>query len=319
MGIFDKIGDIIGDVVDGVVDFVDDVFNVDLKKVLSNDIVKYGLMAVSIFTGGVAIANGVMTGFSAGSAAQGFMNTFVAGAKGFVEGVATGLANPMDTFGDLTGLGGTAAPGTGQLSAEIAGAPSDASKIVDSLAGDTDIVSMGTGGQGLNASGEALLNTPTDLSLSGMAANDQAIASAQGALDGTATSPAGSAAANAGPEITMPDFSSAAKSAAETATDVAQNATADKSIWSRIADGAKDFATSPGGMQTLAGMASGWAEGKMIQEQWDEKQRVRRQREDSWTNGQSAPRAFNGSLPTLQALRDQVNQRGNQANAKYGY
>jgi hypothetical protein len=62
MGIFDKIGDVVGDIVDGVVDFVDDVLGIELVNILDNDFVKYGLMAASIFTGGVAIVNGVIQG-----------------------------------------------------------------------------------------------------------------------------------------------------------------------------------------------------------------------------------------------------------------
>jgi hypothetical protein len=315
MGLFDKIGEILGDIVDGVVDFVDDVFNIDLKKVLSNDIVKYGLMAVSIFTGGVAIANGVMTGFTQASAAKGFMNKFVEGASGFISGVAKGFTSPLETGGDLidqaqSALGGKASTQVGQA----VGAPSNAQDIVSSIGGDTDIVSMGTGGEGFNAAGDVASQSGGVPSLSSMSAENQAAVS--GAQKTLAMDPSqaareavtGTSSVPGRPGFQLPSAAEAAGGAAKP----------NSSVWSRIADGAMNFATSPAGMQTLTGMAQGYAEGAMMQERWDEMQEADRRRTRTWTEGQWAPRAA-GSIPSLRESRELIQRRGNQAQARYGY
>lgn len=315
MGLFDKIGEVIGDVVDGVVDFVDDVFNVDLKKILSNDIVKYGLMAVSLFTGGVAIANGVMTGFAQATGAKGFMGRFVAGADGFITGVKAGFADPTGTFSDLAGKAGELVskagdamglnPAGNQLQANVEfGLDSGAQEALMDMGDDAISSTMGgdpslSGGQALSAQNQAAIDSAKQV------ASADPSAAAQEALSGGS----------------VPNLSQAKASAAGGTGGVPTNVSnvgAEESIWSRIANSAKDFASSPAGMQTLANMASGWAEGAMIQERWDNERKDRRRAENSWTSGQYAPRA-GGRLPSLQEMREQIQQRGNQANAKYGY
>ena len=78
----------------------------------------------------------------------------------------------------------------------------------------------------------------------------------------------------------------------------------EEGILSKLAKGAGDFASSPMGMQTLAGAAQGWAQGKMIEERWDEMQKAEKQRRKSYEGfGDTAPK-FN--TPTLQELRDRT-------------
>lgn len=326
MGIFDKIGEVIGDVVDGVVDFVDDVFGIDFKKILDNDIVRYGLMAASIFTGGVAIANGVMTGFKAASAAKSFMGKFVDGAAGFVQGVASGFMNPVSTAKDLGQQASNAVFGdpTAAIS-QTTGQPSSASQIVDSLSDTGDIVEIGKGGQGLTPDDILSGGAPQEqfvTPLSEMSqVNQQAVQGAQqAASQPVAGMDTGGAAPNLrgpGPAATPGASPTPAPGTGGVPTNVS-NAAPNKSIWQKIADGATDFATSPAGMQTLAGMASGWAQGEAQQEMWDNRIQEDRRRESSWADGQWAPRAA-GRIPSLQQLRQQQQERSDAAMRKFGY
>lgn len=325
-------------------------FNIDLGKILGSELVQAALIGMSIFTGGVAIANGIMTGFSQASAAQGFMTKFVEGAAGFVKGAAQGFLNPIETAkslpGKFQGLLGGNATGGGQLTEALASAPSDASNIVESIAGDTDIVEMGVGGQGIDQYGverlsqeAALAATPSDLSLAGMqaqeAANQAAIGSAQDTLanagyqtaEQSMTTPEINIPEGMGVESTTPEAAQAAsasgkdaldsvmKVASETAKDAAEEE-ATKGFWGNF----KDFASSPQGIQTMLGMANGYSEAEMLRKAWDQRDRYRRDVANSWATA-PAPRtrAIRGRLPTLQQLRDQTAGMGNQAGAKYGY
>jgi len=319
VGLFDKIGDVLGDILDGVVDFVDDVFNIDLKKVLNNDIVRYGLMAVSIFTGGVAIANGVMQGFTQASAAKGFMAKFVEGASGFVKGALTGFASPIETaqnlgeqFGVLQGAGPASLAGTD---------PSVASDIVSSLDGTGDVVEMGVGGKGFTA--DDLLSggmEQPEFTLSGIAdeAGGSELSGARAALNQDPSQDAlASLTGQSSQTFSMPSFSEMAGSGGvptnlDNVVDPTQN------IWGKVASGAKDFASSPAGMQTLAGMAQGWAEGSMVQERWNQLEREDNRRRASWENYQTQPRSRR-TIPGLDRNREIIDQRATQAQQRYGY
>lgn len=355
MGILDEIGDFFGDIVEGVVDFVDDVFNIDLGKVFGNDIVQFALLASSIFTGGVAIANGVMTGFSEigkqGIAAT-FKDKFIAGASGFIEGVKQGFLNPVNTFKDLTGVGSGASSATSQVSQALADGGSQAGDIVmggadgvsppiaevgvdvatevgTSVGIPTDgrIVSdltqtagsLGPGGT-LEAADAAFLNTATpDFSLAEMArpmnnpANQKAVASAQQALS---IDPQQAALESIG--ATDPGINPMAGIKKAAATTPKSD-----SFWGKLARGAGEFATSPAGIQMGLGMANGYAQAAMLQKRWDEEREMVRNRARSWSDGTWTPRTWNDT--TLQGMKrqneemDRINQRGQQAQARWGY
>ena len=300
--IVDGVGDVIGDVVGGVVDVVDDVFGVDLGKVLNNKYVKGALLAASIFTGGVAIVNGVMQGFNAATAATGFMNKFVAGASGFAKGVAAGLANPLDTAGNIIG-----------------GDPSVAAKLV------------APGQQ------EALRNTPTDL-LANADVGKGSIDAALGGAEGSLQIPGSPVPVPQSSNLNMPNFDAsvapksfgsdilsaggeAAKSAGGEATRSAAQNFGTGDFLSNLAKGAGKFASSPAGMQTISSGISGYAQARMLEKREKREMEQERARRDSYSGfGDRAPRKFD--VPGLRDLRrrtQELNQRGDAANAQYGY
>lgn len=332
------ISDAIDGILGGVNDVVDDVFGIDLKQELGNlfdnDWFRNGLMAVSLFTGGVAIVNGVMQGFTQASAANGFLNTFVEGAKGFVSGLGQGLANPLETAGDIGGSISGALSGTG----EAVGA-----------AGANAATGTTTTGAGMTS--EALAETG--------AAQDLLASGAEGVGSGSV----GGEAVGAGAEQV------AGKSNAAAAVDPASQFRAPKledfggmgreetlassvnntfgggdalssaiqgnergwlemlkagdvaGVAKRAGSGAWEFAKeNPALLQTATQGLSGWAQGEALQERWDQIEGERRRRRESFQGfGDRAP-SFD--VPSLRSLRDrtqQIRDRGNRAQAKYGY
>lgn len=284
--IVDGVGDVVGDVVGGVIDVVDDVFGIDLHKVLGNKWVKRAMMAASIFTGGVAIVNGVMQGFSAASAASTFSAKFVQGAAGFVKGVAAGLANPVDT---AKNIGNTIMGGNAQVAADLGRAGQEA----------------------------ALKNTPTDLLVDG--ADTTQKLSVPGSPVPTPqstslTSPNFDASVQpdlASSNMEMPSPSSGPSSAS--ADFLQQNAETLKQaggaqepgILSRLAKGAGNFASSPAGMQTIASGMQGYAQARMMEKRDKRAMEQERARRDSFQGfGERAPRAFN--IPALTDLRNRT-------------
>jgi hypothetical protein len=318
MGIFDKIGDVLGDVVDGVVDFVDDVIGIDLAKVLDNDIVKYGLMAASIFTGGVAIVNGVMQGAGtfAGTAGT-FMNKFVAGAGSFVKGVASGFMAPGDTVGSI--LDGTAYSGAkaaattgGELLTEAANQGTSA----------MDVLSPGTeeATAALESADELSLQALKEQTATGLTPQNEALSNQ--ALDGVIPNPNQM-------DINAPDFDMAGAATrgpagpapiqVTGASSGAPGAAGGGDFLSKMGTAVKDFVTSPKGIQTGLGAIQGWAEGEQMKAIFEERRKLRERNAGAWgAAGQGyAPRTY--SIPSLSELRNTVNTRGNAAQAKYGY
>lgn len=312
MGMFDKVGDFVGDVVDGVNDVIDDVFGVDLLKTLDNDWVKVGLMAASIFTGGVAIVNGVMTGYTQASTATGFMNTFVAGAEGFVKGAMAGLGSPLETAGDLAGqassavgnMTGTATTGTDMLAADLGG---ESSGLMDTI----------------NASGDAASKyggSMPQAELTGVAGAEAAPAGMPGASNAATQNSLDLANFMEDPNGYGATLSGGGGDAMSSQLSQLSMPMEEEGILSKLAKGAGDFASSPMGMQTLAGAAQGWAQGKMIEERWDEMQKAEKQRRKSYEGfGDTAPRFDTPTLQELRARSKAIQNRGNQAQSKYGY
>jgi hypothetical protein len=325
MGIFDKIGDILGDVVDGVVDFVDDVLGIELTNLLDNNFVKYGLMAASIFTGGVAIVNGVIQGAGAAAAAKGFAASFVEGAKGFVQGVASGIANPMKTVGNipgdvgklmsgdvagLTGRAGDAARAASQAAGEsvIANTPQDliasggdiAGTVTDNIAGASDIALPAADAAAQTASGSnmSLMDLgetsfdpgATDFQLGGMG---PANASAPGFDPVAAATQAGK----------PPGMSASVADALKTSSEVGSG-----DFLSKMVGGAKDFATSAPGMQTIASMVQGYASGAAMEEQWNMMREEEERRRRSWDGFGGRVNTSLADVPSLRSLRDRNSQ-----------
>jgi hypothetical protein len=72
---------------------------------------------------------------------------------------------------------------------------------------------------------------------------------------------------------------------------------------SKMVSGAKDFATSPMGMQTMAGMVQGYANGQALEERWDRMDREERRRRASWEGFGDRPSRGYADMPSLQDLR----------------
>lgn len=347
MGLFDKVGDFVGDIVDGVVDGVVDVFDavgIDLAKVLDNDWVKGGLMAVSIFTGGVAIANGVMTGFAQASAAQAantavqstassFLDTFIAGGKGFIEGVASGLANPLDTAGKLAGDAASAL-GLGAQGAEAAaggltGVQNTGEMVAADLTAEGGAQAMNQAGGAADLGAQAVEQGAGSLEpLSAQTVVPPTSPNA-GAMGG-GMDPASWGGAD-GSMLTQDGFSmgydpsnamsAMGESGATDAMGGMLQQQGEKGWLESLASGAKDFASSPTGMMTAANAVQGWAQGSMIEKRWDEMAKEEKKRRQSWQDFDKQP-IHKYDIPSLQSLRQRtaaMQQRGNQAQSKYGY
>lgn len=319
--IWDGITDVVGDVVDGVFDFVDDVFGVDLGDVLDNDFVRYGLMAASLFTGGVAIVNGVMKGWNAATQATGYLNKFVEGASAFVQGVGEGFLAPGETFKNITGMGETASA-TSQAAEQLKSAVSSPDKSVAKQA-------LESGAEGAASVGSPVGSPVGDPTLAELANMSPEMAARMTpkqagqmnrALAGSTPSigPTQAPVTDVlSPSFSVPDAikSTGQKSLAQ-ADDVAQSG-----FWSRLGNAATDFITSPLGMNVAANAVAGWSQAAMLQKRWDEEREMRRERRESWANGVYAPRTFSeNTLQNMKARQDQFQgliDAGNAANARY--
>lgn len=318
MGIFSGVKKAFGKVVGGVVKFIDKVTGIDLGKILDNKWVKGALMAASIFTGGVSIINGVMTGVQkfGESAATSFLGKFVEGASGFISGVAKGLSSPLDTAGELIGKGQAALNPAGNVVStdampldEIApkALTADSGRAMDALSMAGDAVGQGAiggasvGGQS-PASAMSGFEAPQIQDFGGMG-QEQTLASSVN----SAFSKGGDALSNAvqGNEKGWLEMLKAG--------DVA-------GVASRAGSGIMDFAKTPFGAQTIVGGVQGWAQGQAIEERYKRALAEEEKRRRSWDGfSGNAPTSFN--VPALRDLRErtrQANMRGNQAQAKFG-
>jgi hypothetical protein len=306
----DKIGGVIGDVVDGVVDFVDDVIGIELHKVMDNNFVKYGLMAASIFTGGVAIVNGVIQGAGAAAAAKGFAAKFVEGAAGFVKGVASGIANPMKTAGNIPG-------DVGKLMAGDVGGMTGA-------AGDAARAAAG------EASKQAIAQTPQDLLASGAEASvdmsdamvDKALGASQPdfSLAQLADEAGGKMGGQAGGSMFDPTYGGGMPPAPSANMGLPEASSGD--FLSRMWSGTKDILKQPATQKTLAGMVQGYAEGAAIEERWNMMREEEERKRRSWDGFSGNTRTNLADIPSLRSLRARSQQmagRGAQAQEQYGY
>jgi hypothetical protein len=361
MGLFDKIGDFLGDVVDGVLDFTDDVLGIDLRKILDKDWVRYGLMAASLFAGGVGIVNGLVKGTTQFASTKSFSQAFVAG----IEGFKTGIMSPLKTSGQLLKQGsdalgsvfGGAPAGTppGTSPADIASLtsgtvePSLAQRAyIDAAQGASqadNLLAKATGPeQMLKAQNPGV--DPTSISLkdsfSGGGMSD--VVGQNSALPVPQYDPAMSSSiydktAKLSPQYgTPPGASDLTRGVTMPTPQMTQAGLPEYlgggmpnpmtggggggDFLSNFFQGAKDFASSPAGMMTIANTVSGYAQGAALEERWNMMERENRRRRESFTGfGQRAPRSFT-EIPSLRQLRDrtqQARERGMMAQAKYGY
>lgn len=327
MGLFSKVKKGFKKVVGGVVKGVTKVFDaigIDLAKIMDNKWVQGGLMAVSIFTGGVAIMNGVMTGFAQATAAQAaqqtvagaakstFLDTFVAGAKGFMEGVGQGIMNPLDTAGDLAGQA-SSAMGLGGETMAASGLESTG-EVLTGAPGPSAASQMNQTGGALEPLSSSTAVPPT--SPGGMPAMENLDPSTWGGADGSMLTADGhSMGYNAADPMSAMGNTGGADALGN------QIAAGEKGWLESLAGGAKDFVSSPTGMMTAANAVQGWAQGSMIEKRWDEMAKEEKNRRKSWQDFDKKGTS-NYNIPSLSALRErtaQLRDRGNQAQAKYGY
>lgn len=357
MGVLDKIGDFGGDIVDGIIDGVDSVLGevgINFKKIIGNDWVQGGLMAASIFMGGVAIVNGVMTGMAQATAAQGMLSTaaqgtmqgyastFMAGAKGFIQGVASGLANPLDTAGSLFGQAKTAlgmAPPVGGES--LTGLQSSGDMLAGEVGKETSAqaMNMGQAPQYNLTGGATELSRPVGGALPNSIPTSMPGSVPQSLGGGTIPGiPGGTPPPMSMQDLLMsgggdasmltadgfaagssPSFNMLGGGGADAlGTSLAAN---EQGLLASLAQGGKEFLSSPMGMMTATNALSGWAQGSMIDKRWEEMEKNEKARRRSWVNFAGTP-APSINIPSLQSLRERgrvIQDRGNQANAKYGY
>jgi hypothetical protein len=258
-------------------------------KVLSNKWVQRGLMAAAIFTGGVAIVNGVMQGYAAATAstAQGFAAKFVAGADAFVKGVGAGLASPIDTAKGIAG----AATGGANAATTAAGVVDNASKVAETAAKAGNVIA------------------PTSNAASTM------LSAAE-----TAVPQIGQWGGAAGNTTLAQSVNSALGVGAKTAN--ALPAASSGNLLQSLAKGAGKFASSPLGMQTIASGIAGYAEGQanteIFKRQLKEEERARRTWEGFGDSGNFDIPPL-GSMNNLRERRNQLYDRGDIAQRRFGY
>lgn len=287
MGFFSKIGKGIkkvgSKIVGGINKIGDALTGGNWSKWMEKGWVQKAMMAATLLTGGIAIVNGAMTGWGAATSTAGdFATKFVAGSKGFVEGLASGLTNPVGTGKELLGKAGEAmgigqgAGGAASGVAESAGAAMPTSSPIQTALNTTE--------QSLVAPMSAAPNPAFDML--GAGADTSAFAG-----DALAKQVAGAAAP-----------------------------AAEKGWLESLKSGAKDFASSPMGMQTAASAVSGWAQGQAMEEQWNRMDDERKRKRETWTGFASRAPQFNmDSLQNLRDRRTQMYDRGDIAQGKFGY
>lgn len=306
-------GGIVGDIVDGIVDFVDDVLGIELDNILDNDLVKGSLLAASLFTGGVAIVNGVVQGAGAAAGAKGFLAKFSAGAPEFFKGVASGLANPLDTSKDLVGKITNATQATGQAGTAGASVLDTAPDSLDVLAGGAEeSVSSAVNLPGETVSGAA---TP-DISFESLS-NQDALQSAQDALK---IDPQAASTVNNGDLISGTLDASTLSAPSSSPINIGQ--VGEEGFFSKMAGGVKDFAKSGIGQQVISGAIQGYANARQQEEFLRERRRERERRAASFRGfADRASSDLSGSR-ALSQLRDRsqrLMQRGEQAQESYGF
>ena len=304
MGLFSKIKKAVKGVFEGVTKGLDKITGGNFSKIMGNKWVKGALLAASIVTGGIAIANGVMAAgeVGIGAAVKAFatnmtaetgtalMGKVVEGAGAFVKGVASGLANPMgsDAGQALTGAfdsGLSGVAGEAVTSADLAAAGGETASAVNASAGGVDVTGLGaldpaaassqipmtpnvdlTGGLDMAGAGGELAN---GVQMAGAGGNPGMVDMAQ--YGGT-------------PNV---DIMGCLDPLAQT---IANAPATNPSFLERVGSAA----SSPRGMLTMAQMANGWAQGQMMEERWAQLEKAEENRRKSWTNGNFKMPRFTG-------------------------
>lgn len=310
MGLFSGIKKIGKSIMSGVGKFLD---KIGLSKVLNNKWVKGALLAVSIFTGGVAIVNGIMQGAQAASQATTFLGSFVEGAGGFISGVAQGLASPLSTAGDIAGkanqamgMGGQAAAGADALSsAELLNEAGTAAELSADALQPIEIGAQKIGAEALQPIeiGAKSIGNP-------MTQNPPSLADLSGTpeMRATAQSNAAEFAGSTAKPMDMSGWEAADVSAPPTAV----NPTI--AGLKKMGGAALDYAKSPTGGLMISNMLQGLAEGKKLEEIMKERRRVG----DSWQGYGSDSGPLEVS-PGWGERSQMIQDRGNQAQSRYGY
>jgi hypothetical protein len=264
-------------------------------KVLSNKWVQRGLMAAAIFTGGVAIVNGVMQGYAAAGAATGakaglasqFSAKFVAGADAFIKGVGAGLASPISTAGDIASKASGALSGAGAAAGNAGAAANAAAK-----AGNVIAPTSNAANTMLSAAETAVPKIGQWGGAAGNTTLAQSVNSALGVGAKTAN------AANA-----LPAASSG-------------------NLLQSLAKGAGKFASSPLGMHTIASGIAGYADGQAKTEIFKrglkEEERARRTWDGFGDSGNFDIPPL-GSMNSIRERRNQLYDRGDIAQRRFGY
>lgn len=329
MGFFSDIGDAIGDVFGGIVDVIDKITGGGFSKLLGNKWFKGALLAVSIVTGGIAIANGIMAAGEAGlgSAVAEFatnmslesggnlVNTVIDAGSKFIGGVAEGVLNPMgsDAGQALTGMYDSAVAnitGTAADNASMLTEGSNAAEAANLAQGDVagTVLDAGATPQALGGGASADGAAAAGVTQPGAAIAEPGVA-ASGGIDAGVGMPS-TYDPVLGPELPQNSMLDAVKnagldpantiagggfgSAAPDALATSLQTNAQPGILSQMASKAGDFASSPRGMQTIGQTLQGWAQGQAVQERWDELRKDERRRADTWT-GHTGPRFGRGS------------------------
>lgn len=198
------------------------------------------MMGIAIFTGGMALMGGISGWTQAAAEGASFMGKFVSGAKGFL----TALANPVDQAKKMFGAAadaGSVAAATGQTGA-AAQAGQEVANVATATAEGSNIAGIGAG--------EAIAG-------GGKVATE----AAGGTLAGAAKQ-AGQLVTEASPGFVGPPSSLAGKASGG---------------WlSKAGEIAKDFITSPTGMQVIGGLATGMQQGAQLEAAMEHQDRVRR-------------------------------------------
>lgn len=240
-------------------------------KVLSNKWVQRGLMAAAIFTGGVAIVNGVMQGYAAAGAATGattaqaFAAKFVAGSSAFVKGVGAGLASPLATAGDIAAKAGSAMSGAAKVGSVITPTGNAASTLLS--AAEKTAPQIGQWG--------------------GVGANPTLAQSVNSAL-------------GAGAAKTLPPAASG-------------------NFLQSMASGAGKFAQSPLGMQTIASGIAGYAQNQSNTEMFKRDLKEQERKRSTWDGFGNSGDFDIPPLGSLPGRRNQLYDRGDIAQRRFGY
>lgn len=310
---FSKVGDAVGDFFKGAIGALDDLTGGTVSKILGNKWVKGAMLAVSIVTGGVAIANGVMAAGKAGVGAalknfatnmsmetgKSLVSSVINGAKQFIGGVAEGLLNPMqsDAGRSLRGFLDTATENITGRATSAKGLTAEAGKATQAVqdakvagitdAGDVASVGGSNVGQPMGADfagpdGNMLAPKADEgLSLAKLRNSDPALGTDFGGVDGSMFTD---------DAMGFQDYFAAHQKTPFGADFAGSDgnmlpvppAGGEPGTLAKLAQQGMDYVTSPVGMRTIAGIAQGAANRKAWEKMMQRREKERRRIGDSW-------------------------------------